>query len=88
MAYQEPYPPFLTTLTSVFPQRSHPGRVRLVGEGLVSVDEASAFVEEPDGSLTADSWVIAFNTTGGRMVLQSYSSQPLALVLKMCQLIV
>jgi hypothetical protein len=46
MAYQEPYPPFLTTLTSVFPQRSHPGRVRLVGEGLVSVDEASAFVEE------------------------------------------
>jgi hypothetical protein len=34
---------------------------------------------------TPSSWVIAFNTTGGRMVLESYSPQPLVLVLMKCQ---
>jgi hypothetical protein len=30
-------------------------------------------------------WVIAFSTTGGRMVLESYSPQPFVLVLNYCQ---
>jgi hypothetical protein len=34
---------------------------------------------------TPSTWVIAFNTTGGRMVLESYFSQPLVLVLMICQ---
>jgi len=34
---------------------------------------------------TPSTWVIAFNTTGGRIVLESYSSQPLVLVLMSCQ---
>ncbi len=34
---------------------------------------------------TPSTWVIAFSTTGGRMVLESYSSQPLVLVLMNCQ---
>lgn len=30
-------------------------------------------------------WVIAFSTTGGRMVLEFYSPQPFVLVLNYCQ---
>jgi hypothetical protein len=31
--------------------------------------------------LNASHWVVAFNTTGGRIVLESYFPQPLVLVL-------
>jgi hypothetical protein len=34
---------------------------------------------------TPSAWVIAFSTTGGRMVLESYFPQPLVLVLMNCQ---
>jgi hypothetical protein len=34
---------------------------------------------------TPSTWVIAFNTTGGRIVLESYFPQPLVLVLMNCQ---
>jgi hypothetical protein len=34
---------------------------------------------------TPSAWVIAFSTTGGRIVLESYFPQPLVLVLMNCQ---
>jgi hypothetical protein len=81
-------PPLLTTTALVFPQRNLPSRVRLAVEGLVSAVTGERSGEGVIGPPTANAWVIAFNTTGGRMVLQSYSSQPLVLVLMMCQPIV
>ena len=34
---------------------------------------------------TPSTWVVAFNTTGGTIVLESYFPQPLVLVLIKCQ---
>lgn len=45
----------------------------------VALDRRANFPPSPTA------WVIAFSTTGGRMVLESYSPQPFVLVLNYCQ---
>lgn len=45
----------------------------------VATDRRANFPPSPTA------WVIAFSTTGGRMVLESYSPQPFVLVLNYSQ---